>query len=68
MFKKFIHGDPQEMKDWWRNKAHSLWRKMSCGAEQRSNAMHFAHGNEWRRKDKFQKNHDNHPHNSHKQR
>jgi hypothetical protein len=67
MLKGFTDNNSQGMKDWWRRKAHSLWRKISCGAEQRAQSMHFAHGEGWRRKDKFQKNHDSHPHNHHKQ-
>ena len=63
MLKKFTH---QALIDWWRNMAHSTWHKMSCGAAQRAKIFTFARNNEWRRKDKFQKNHDRHEHNSHK--
>jgi len=61
MFKRMQQG----LNDWWRNMAHSSWHKVSCGAAQRARCFSFAHGNEWRRKDKHQKTHDNHHHKSH---
>lgn len=63
MFRKMHQG----LVDWWREKAHSTWHNMSRGAEQRAKILTFAHGDNWRRKDKSQKNHDSHAHNSHKQ-
>jgi len=67
MLKKIIHGIPQSIKDWWRNRANnSNWEKFSRGAAEITRMMPHAHGDQWRRTDKHQKNHDNHPHKNHR--
>ncbi|MDR3550787.1 MAG: hypothetical protein P4L31_05195 [Candidatus Babeliales bacterium] len=62
MFKKMHQG----LQDWWRNMAQSTWHKMSRGAEQRAKILTFAHGDNWRRKDKSQAHHNNSGHKMHK--
>jgi hypothetical protein len=67
MYKK-IARSAQQLKDWWRDRAHSTWKKMSAGAAQIGKVMTWAHKDQWRRKDKHQNSHDNHPHKSHRDR
>jgi hypothetical protein len=68
MLKKIGRGIPQGIKDWWRNRMHGTWNKLSRGAAEIAMIRTNAHGDGWRRKDKHQKNHDNHPHKCHKDR
>ena len=68
MLKKIGRGIPQEMKDWWRNRMHSTWNKLSRGAADIAEIRTFARNDNWRRKDKLQKNHDKHPHKCHRDR
>jgi len=56
MLKK-ISKNAHALKDWWQNEAHSLWKKMSCGASQIYRMRHSAHGEEWRAQGKHQKHH-----------
>ena len=66
MLKKIGRGIPQGIKDWWRNRMHGTWNKLSRGAAYVARIRTVAHGEGWRRTDKHQKLHDSHPHNSHK--
>lgn len=68
MLKKIGRGMPQEIKEWWRNRMHGTWNKLSRGAAEIARIRTCAHGDGWRRKDKLQKNHDNHHHKFHKDR
>ena len=57
----------QKLKDWWRHMAESKkWCKIPRGSERQLEDRPFARGDNWRRKDKLQKNHDNHDHKLHK--
>ncbi len=68
MLKKIGHGVPQKLKDWWRNRMSSTWNKISRGAAEIAVIRTTAHADNWRRKDKHQKNHCKGPHKSHKDR
>lgn len=65
MFKKVLHGT-KEIRDWFKNRMHSTWNRMSRGAAEIARMIPYAHGENWRRQDKHQKNHDNHHHKCHK--
>lgn len=65
MFKKIMHGS-REVGNEFLKRMHCSWNKMTRGAAEISRIITSAHGNQWRRQDKHQKNHDNHAHKCHK--
>jgi hypothetical protein len=66
MKKKIDHGTPEGMRDWWRNRAHSTWKKLSAGAAQIARMIPYGHKDCWRRKDKVQPGHNPPGHKCHK--
>lgn len=49
----FAHGIPHKLRDYWQHRVnHSRHCHMSRGAEYIRNMMTFAHGEEWRRKER----------------
>ncbi|MCX5922415.1 MAG: hypothetical protein NTX86_03735 [Candidatus Dependentiae bacterium] len=65
MKKEINHGMPQELKDRWKTRFHSVWNRISRGAASIVNMMPHAHHDNWRRKDKVQAGHFRKP-NQHK--
>lgn len=48
MLKK-LTNNAHAVKEWWQREAHSMWKKMSCGAAMISRMRRKVHGEEWRK-------------------
>lgn len=63
--KVYMHGS-QETNNEFKKRMQSVWNKMTRGAAEISRIITSAQKDQWRRQDKHQKNHDNHPHKCHR--
>ena len=65
MLKKIVRGANLFL-NIFKRRMESTWNRMSRGAQQISRIITFPRGENWRRQDKHQKNHDSRPHKSHR--
>lgn len=60
------NGTPISTHERWKMRCHEVLKKISSGAAQIARMIPYARKENWRRTDKFQKTHENHPHKSHR--